>query len=48
MFKVIQLHKFFVKQSKSYVAPFTLKTYLYYPIAYIKFMWYSVGDLIRK
>lgn len=37
--------KFFIKQSRYYVAPFRLNDYLYYPVAYIKFMYYSMGDL---
>lgn len=47
MEKIIDLHRFFVKQSKTYAAPFTFKTYCYYPIAYVRFMWYSIGDVIR-
>ena len=44
MKKIIELHKFFVKESKSYVAPFRAKDYLYYPIAYFKFMYNSLND----
>lgn len=39
-----ECHKFFVKESKTYVAPFRFKDWCYYPIAYIKFMWYSIID----
>jgi hypothetical protein len=44
MKKLINLHKFFVKESYSYINPFRFKDYLYYPIAYIKFMYYSLKN----
>ncbi len=34
----LQLTIWFVKTSKSYVSPWKMKDYLYYPIAYFKFM----------
>lgn len=39
-----ELHKFFVKKSNTYMYPWTIKKILYYPIAYIKFMYYSIND----
>jgi len=42
MKEIIQLTNFFVNESKTFAAPFTLKTYLYYPIAYLRFMYYSL------
>ena len=39
MKKLIQSHKFFVRESKSYISPFRFKDYMYYPIAYCKFMY---------
>ncbi len=63
MKKFIYLHKFFLKESKSFVGKWhevmppdprfnlrfgyyrlSLKQKLYYPIAYIKFMYYSIFD----
>ena len=44
MKNITSLHKFFVKESKTYAAPFTWRTYLYYPIAYIRFMYFSLRD----
>lgn len=48
MKKFIYLHQFFVKESKSYVGvkkgdryEYEFKDILYFPIAYIKFMYYS-------
>lgn len=35
----IKSHKFFVKETPKYLGKMTLKRILYYPIAYIKFMW---------
>ncbi len=46
--KIIELHKFFVKTTPSYVGnndgKLSIKAKLYYPIAYIKFMYYSLFD----
>lgn len=69
MKRFLELHRFFVKESKSFVGvwdtkyytkwyePFTvyfgryriksLRKKLYWPIAYIKFMWYSRKDFIN-
>lgn len=68
MKKIIELHRFFVKESRKFVGtwsngpyekilhPFTVyygryvysfSQKLYYPIAYIKFMWYNIGDVRR-
>lgn len=42
--KIIELTKFFIKTSKEYKGNFTIKDIIYYPIAYIKFMYYSLRD----
>ena len=39
--KFIERHKFFVTQSRVYIGKYSFKDKLYYPIAYIKFMYYS-------
>lgn len=44
-----ELHKFFVDTSKSFMQGTSrVRYYLYYPIAYFKFMWYSYKDFIPK
>lgn len=40
--KVIEIHKDFVKLTKIYKGRLVLWEILYYPIAYIKFMYYSL------
>jgi hypothetical protein len=42
MKRFIELHRFFVKESKSFVDLNKCKNLFYYPIAYIKFMSYSL------
>jgi hypothetical protein len=48
--KFWNLHKFFVETSRPYVQTkdkktgkfgYTMKDRIYYPVAYVKFMWYS-------
>jgi hypothetical protein len=42
MKNIIAHHRFFVKESKSFVDLKKWSNKLYYPIAYIKFMYYSL------
>jgi hypothetical protein len=42
MKNIIKAHRFFVKESKSFVDLKKWRNKLYYPIAYLKFMWYSL------
>lgn len=32
---------FFIRESKGYIGQFTWKDYLYYPVAYIRFMYFE-------
>lgn len=44
--KIIELHRFFVKESYWYMKGTPrIPYYLKYPIAYIKFMWNSLQDI---
>ncbi len=46
--KIIEAHKFFVHISPGFMKGTNRVTYyLYYPIAYLKFMWYSYQDAKR-
>jgi len=40
--KLKQAHRFFIKESKTYIGEFDIKHILYYLIAYIKFMYYNL------
>jgi hypothetical protein len=42
MRNIITSHRFFVKESKTFVNLKDWKNKCYYPIAYIKFMYYSL------
>lgn len=42
--KIIELHKFFVRVSKNYMEGRKFRYIYYYPIAYIKFMYYGIQD----
>ncbi len=44
MKKLIESHCFFVRESVNYIKPFKVKDYLYYPIAYLKFMYYQIKN----
>lgn len=42
---LIDSHRFFIKESPKFMEGTSrIKYYLRYPIAYIKFMWYSYHD----
>ena len=40
----IENSKWFYKESKKYLGKFGLKEKLYFPIAYIKFMWLTYAN----
>lgn len=44
MKKLIESIKFFVKESKTYVSPWKFRDYLYYPVAFTKFMYYEISN----
>ena len=43
--RVIELTKFFIKTTKEYKGNLTIKDTIYYPVAYIKFMYNSLGTI---
>lgn len=44
MSKWLELHRWFVTASRSYVGPYTWRSRLLWPIAWLKFMWLSRAD----
>ena len=44
---LVSMHQFFVKESPSFITPLTVKKAMFYPVAYCRFMWYSIGDFRR-
>ena len=45
--KLVDSHRFFIIESRNFVNCRLIENRLYYPIAYLKFMCYSVRDYIR-
>lgn len=46
---IIDNHKFFVKESPSYMQGTNrIKYYLRYPRAYCYFMWWIIGDMFKQ
>ena len=43
---IVKEHKWFVKKSSIYIEDYGWTARLYYPIAYIKFMWYTFKDVL--
>jgi hypothetical protein len=44
--QIVRAHKFFVKESPLYMSGTNkIEYYLYYPVAYIKFMGYMIKDI---
>ena len=43
-----ELHVWFVRESRSYVGPYTWRTRLQFPSAWLRFMWYSLRDRSRN
>ena len=41
MKQFFKLTKFFIKRYLSYMKPLDFYDYLYFPIAYVKFLWYT-------
>lgn len=46
--KLIDLNRFFYLESYRFISPFTMSDILYYPIAYCKFMYYSIKEIINQ
>lgn len=44
MKKFLELHRWFYRESKKYLNGYSLKNILYFPIAYVKFMYRSLLD----
>lgn len=40
--EVVRLHRFFVSESRSYIGPYTWRTRLLWPRAWVRFMWLSL------
>ncbi len=38
IYNFIKLSKWFIKESISFISPFTVKEIIYFPVAYIRFM----------
>jgi len=41
MKKFLELHRFFVKITPEYIGPLNFRDGIYYPVAYVRFMWFS-------
>lgn len=40
--KIMDNHVFFVSETPKFMGKLSIKDKFYYPIAYLKFMWYSL------
>jgi len=44
MKKILKAHKVFVRETPSYIKGTSLRHKMYYPIAYIRFMYFSIKN----